>query len=102
MWRGAKLGFKVLLVLYGVNIAVLVPGAIIVLTVSGRLGDVLRDVTPWLVLQVIGYGVFGIPIGAAVYGAIPGAVVMGICGAIRWRPSAIQHSPDDISSGGDA
>jgi hypothetical protein len=90
MWRGARIGFvTVVVVMFG---AVLAAGVVAVVGhffAGWRLPRDLELIT-WLdVIKSLGmYLLAGL-----LYGAIPGAVMLGAIAAVRWHPPEITPKP---------
>jgi hypothetical protein len=76
MWRGAKLGFVTFMVI--AILLVLTGTVIFFLRDLGRTEHFLS--LPDILGGMAAFFVFGL-----IYGAIPGALIMGIFAAVRWR-----------------
>jgi hypothetical protein len=91
MWRGAKIGFLTVAIV--MLIAVLVAGVVAVLghfLAGWRLPSDL-EFTTWLdVVKGLGEFLFGVCLFGLLYGAIPGAVILGVIAAVRWRPAEMR------------
>jgi uncharacterized RDD family membrane protein YckC len=79
MWRGAKFGFLAFLAIMAVIWAV---GWVVVLCVP-RLREIASNDRP--ALHDVWTMVWGLPFCATVFGALPGAIIMGINAGLRWR-----------------
>lgn len=99
MWRGAKLGFKVCLAIWGMILAICIVAGLFISTSRGQLGQFLLELMAW---RVLGEMFLGIPVASVVLGGLPGFLIIGTVAAIRWRPPLIQHAADDMSSEGNS
>jgi hypothetical protein len=94
MWRGARIGFLtfVIAVIFAATLAV-----VIRLFLDGwRLPSDVElatwlDVAKWLGMFVLGLCVMG-----ALYGAVPGAIILGIVAAVRWRRPETVPKPQNF------
>jgi ribose/xylose/arabinose/galactoside ABC-type transport system permease subunit len=80
MWRGAKFGFFTFTI---ITVSLVVAGVIILL-LNGSSRARLGQMTLLEVIKAIG-GVALVPVFGILYGAIPGALIMGIATSIVWR-----------------
>lgn len=90
-WRGVKIGFKFCVPLWGICLLIWIG---IVALVQFRFWSGLH-LTPVEILEVFGLAVLEVLAGSALFTAVPGALIMGLIGAIRWR------NPEKIGSGGE-
>ena len=83
MWRGAKIGFFTVVVFLFFAAAVAV--VIRLYLDGGRLPSDLERATWFDVAKAPGMFVLGLCCFGALYGAVPGAMILGTVAAVRWR-----------------
>jgi hypothetical protein len=88
LWRGARIGFVTVAVVMFVAMGVAGVVALFGHSLAGwQLPSDLQSTT-WLdVVKGLGSFVFGVCLFGFLYGAIPGAVILGVVAAVRWRPT---------------
>jgi hypothetical protein len=85
-WRGAKFGFKTNLAIWGGCVLLWIVAAIVIFLITGRTPWETRDLPdPFVLLKWLGVGALGVLGGSIIFGAVPGASIVGLAGAIRWR-----------------
>lgn len=96
MWRGAKFGFKVLLVMWGFLLAIWILEFFVgwIVLGNGFVQELLDPSGPFLkeLPTILGGGIVAVLAGSALLGAVPGALIMSTWAAIRWRLSPSHHN----------